>query len=100
MHDLLPESLQARLVAGNAQSPRKSSGGDMSDSVNPQIVDSVATSATSVIAAGPNVALGMFYQAAGQAFSLTMQNASSNQQNLNALNPSIVANALKVLSGA
>ncbi|MFC5311118.1 RebB family R body protein [Azospirillum rugosum] len=36
---------------------------------------------------------GTFHQAAGQAFSLTMQNAASNQQNLNALTPSLVANA-------
>ena len=41
--------------------------------------------------------MSIFYQAAGQAFSLTMQNAASNQQNMNALNPTIVANALSQL---
>lgn len=53
-----------------------------------------------VIGSSPDVALSMFYQAAGHAFALTMQNASSNQQNLNTLNPTIVSQALRLLSGA
>lgn len=72
----------------------------MSSAVNPQILDSVTATNTSVVGSSPTVALSMFYQAAGQAYSLTMQNAASNQQNLNALNPTIVANALKAITMA
>lgn len=70
----------------------------MSSTVNPQILDSVTATNASVVGSSPTVALSMFYQAAGQAYSLTMQNAASNQQNLNALNPTIVANALKAIT--
>ncbi len=35
----------------------------------------------------------MFYQAAGQAYAITMQNAASNQHNLNGLNLPLVSNA-------
>lgn len=70
----------------------------MTSSINPQILDSVTATGTNVVASAPSVALSMFYQAAGQAFSITMQNAASNQQNLNALNASIVAQALKELN--
>ena len=70
----------------------------MSDTTNPKIVDALATTGTNVLSNSPSVALSIFYQAAGQAFSLTMQNAASNQQNMNALNPTIVANALNELT--
>ena len=52
-----------------------------------------------VLGSSPDVCVSIFYQAAGQAFSLTMQNAASNQQNLNSLNPTIVAHALKLING-
>ncbi len=65
---------------------------------NSTIIGSVANNSTSVVASAPAVALSMFYQAAGQAYALTMQNAASNQHNLNALNPTLVANAVKALS--
>ncbi|GGF70528.1 hypothetical protein GCM10007301_32850 [Azorhizobium oxalatiphilum] len=72
--------------------------GSPSGQVNSAITDSLAVTGANVLASAPTVALSMFYQAAGQAYSLTMQNAASNQHNLNALNPTIVANALKKLS--
>ncbi|NSZ19252.1 RebB family R body protein [Agrobacterium vitis] len=56
------------------------------------------TESSPVISEAPNVALSMFYQSAGQAYSLIMQNAVSNQQNLNSLNPSIVAQAISLIS--
>ncbi|MCM2290794.1 RebB family R body protein [Allorhizobium sp. BGMRC 0089] len=63
----------------------------MSTTTNP-------SSNSTVIAESPNVAVSIFYQAAGQAYSLSMQNASSNQQNVNSLAPSIIANALAMLN--
>ncbi|BCH55894.1 RebB like protein [Agrobacterium vitis] len=56
------------------------------------------TGTSPVVAEAPNVALSMFYQSAGQAYSITMQNAASNQQNLNTLNPSIVAQAIALIN--
>lgn len=66
--------------------------------VNGTIMDSVAATNATVIGSAPNVALSMFYQAAGQAYGLTMQNAASNQQNVNAFNPTLVSNAVGNLS--
>ena len=60
-------------------------------------INAAAMVTDTVLNSAPDVAVSIFYQAAGQAFSLTMQNAASNQQNLNALNPTIVAHALKLL---
>ncbi|MFB9914290.1 RebB family R body protein [Rhizobium paknamense] len=51
-----------------------------------------------VVSEAPNVAVSMFYQAAGHAYSLSMQNAASNQQNINSLAPSVIANALALLN--
>ncbi|WP_208948246.1 RebB family R body protein [Segnochrobactrum spirostomi] len=72
----------------------------MSSTVNPQVIDGLSSTNSSVVGSAPAVALSIFYQAAGQAYSLTMQNAASNQQNLNALNPTIVANALRAITTA
>lgn len=57
-----------------------------------------AATTSPVVAEAPNVAVSMFYQAAGQAYAITMQNAASNQQNLNTLNPSIVAQAIALIN--
>lgn len=68
----------------------------MADSggVNSKITDAVAQTAVGVLAEAPSVAIGALYQTAAQANGLAMQNAVSNQQNLNQLNPSIVAQAI------
>lgn len=52
----------------------------------------------SVMTDAPSVAVSMFYQAAGHAYSLSMQNATSAQQNINTLAPSVIANALALLN--
>jgi hypothetical protein len=70
----------------------------MSDT-SAKVADSISATNHTVLGSSPDVAISIFYQAAGQAFSLTMQNAASNQQNLNSLNPSIVAQALKLING-
>ncbi|BAF89779.1 MULTISPECIES: RebB family R body protein [Azorhizobium] len=62
------------------------------------ITDSVAASSESVLGSAAPVALSMFYQAAGQAYAITMQNAASNQHNLNGLNLPLVSNAVKALT--
>jgi len=68
----------------------------MTDTTNSATAGAASVNDT-VLNSAPDVAVSIFYQAANQAFSLTMQNAASNQQNLNALNPTIVAHALKLL---
>ncbi|MEL6864870.1 MAG: RebB family R body protein [Bacteroidota bacterium] len=65
--------------------------------VNGQITDAVTQTNVKVVAEAPSQAMGMLYQVAMQANGLSMQNAVSNQQNLNQLNPVIVADAIKLL---
>jgi len=72
----------------------------MSNSTNSSSAGGDHPTTSSVLASSPDVAVSIFFQAAGQAFSLTMQNAASNQQNLNSLNAAIVANALKTIGTA
>jgi hypothetical protein len=71
-----------------------------SNNVNPLITDSLAQNSASVVGSSPTVAMSFFYQAAGQAYAITMQNAASNQQNLNALNTPIVTNAVTAITNA
>lgn len=63
------------------------------------VLDNVTTTGASVVANSTGVAVSMFYQAAGHAYALTMQNAAANQQNVNALNNPIIANAVKLING-
>jgi len=70
-----------------------------SSSVNTQITDAVAQTAVGVLAEAPAVAVGSLYQAAAHSNGLAMENAVSNQQNLNALNPAIVAQAIARING-
>lgn len=66
--------------------------------VSPQVTDANTQNASSVLGSSPAVAMSMFYQAAGQAFAINMQNAGANQQNLNALNVPIVSNAVTAIT--
>jgi len=66
---------------------------------NGQITDAVTQANVNVIAEAPAQAMGSFYKMASHSNGLAMQNAVSNQQNLNQLNPIVVAEAIKLLKG-
>lgn len=70
-----------------------------SDQVNEKITDAVAQTAVGVLAEAPSVAIGALYQSLATANGIAMANAVSNQQNLNQLNPSIVAQAIAKING-
>ena len=63
----------------------------MADPVNPPSTDMVTQSTPLVLDQSLSVALGMLYQSAAHANGLAMTNATSNQQNMNQLNASIVS---------
>ncbi|MEL6142430.1 MAG: RebB family R body protein [Bacteroidota bacterium] len=67
--------------------------------VNEQITDAVTQTNVKVLAEAPAQAMATLYQVATQANGISMQNATSNQQNLNQLNPIIVAEAIKLITG-
>lgn len=67
--------------------------------VNEQVTDSVAQTNTFVLGESPAQALGSLYQVVAHANGMAMQNSVTNQQNLNQLNPVIIADAIKILSG-
>ncbi len=70
----------------------------MADSkVNGQITDAVTQTNVKVLGESPAQALGSLYQTAAHSNGISMQNAVSNQNNLNQLNASIVAAAIKVI---
>lgn len=66
-------------------------------SVNKQITDAVTQTNVNVLGDAPAQALGSLYQVAAHSAGIAVQNAVSNQQNLNQLNPVIVADAIKML---
>lgn len=68
--------------------------------VNAQITDAVTQTNVKVLAESPAQAMGTLYQIAAQANGIAMQNAVSNQNNLNQLNPSIVAQAISIITKA
>ncbi len=68
--------------------------------VDPLASGANSLNATSVIGSSPTVALSMYYQAVGQAYAMTMQNAASTQHNLNMLNTPIVTNAVTAITKA
>lgn len=70
----------------------------MADDVNGKITDAVAQTSAGVLGEAPAMALGALYQTAAHATGLAMQNAVSNQQNLNQLNPAIVSQAIAVIN--
>ena len=67
--------------------------------VNGQITDAVTQTNVNVLGDAPAQAMGTLFQVAAQAAGLSLQNAVSNQQNLNQLNPVIVADAIAILKG-
>lgn len=67
--------------------------------VNSQITDAVTQTNVKVLGEAPAQAMATLYQVASQAAGIAIANANSNQQNLNALNPSIVAQAIKIITG-
>jgi len=69
------------------------------DEVNGKITDAVAQTSVGVVAEAPSVAVGALYQSLASSNGLAMANAVSNQQNLNQLNPSIVAQAIAKING-
>jgi len=70
----------------------------MSTTVNAQITDAVTQTNVKVLAEAPAQAMATLYQVASHSNGLAMENAVSNQQNLNQLNPTIVAQAIKIIS--
>ncbi|SMX43118.1 RebB family R body protein [Actibacterium lipolyticum] len=66
--------------------------------VNPQVTDEVTQTNVTVIGESPAQAMGTLYQIAAQAAGIAISNANANQGNLNALNPTIVAQAIKIIS--
>lgn len=67
--------------------------------VNSQVTDAVTQTNVKVVAEAPAQAMATLYQVASQAAAIAMGNANSNQGNMNALNPSIVAKAIEIISG-
>lgn len=71
----------------------------MADSVNPQVTDAVTQTSVKVLAEAPAHAMAVLYQTMASANGIAAQNAVTNQHNLNQLNPAIVANAIRIISG-
>ncbi|MFK7796596.1 MAG: RebB family R body protein [Aureispira sp.] len=65
--------------------------------VNGQVTDAVTQTNVNVLGEAPAQAIGSLYQMAAHANGLSMQNAVSNQQNLNQLNTPIVAEAIRLI---
>lgn len=70
----------------------------MADTVNGQITDAVTQTNVKVVAEAPAQAMASLYQVAAHANGMSMHNSVSNQQNLNQMNPAIVANAIKLIN--
>lgn len=71
----------------------------MADTVNNQTTDAVTQTNVTVLGESPAHAMSMLYQMATHASGISIQNSVTNQQNLNQLNPAIVADAIKILKG-
>jgi pyruvate kinase len=65
--------------------------------VNAQITDAVSQSVLSVLGEAPAQAVGVLYQIAAQASGMAMQNAVSNQNNLNQLNSTLVTQSVNLI---
>lgn len=66
--------------------------------VNSQVTDAVTQSNVKVVAEAPAQAMGMLYQTTVHSNGIAMQNAVANQNNLNQLNPSLVAQAIGMIT--
>ncbi|EJL68709.1 MULTISPECIES: RebB family R body protein [Chryseobacterium] len=71
----------------------------MSDKVNSQTTDAVTQTNVTVLGESPAQAMSMLYQMATHASGISIQNSVTNQQNLNQLNPVIIADAINILKG-
>lgn len=68
--------------------------------VNSQITDAVTQTNVKVLAESPAQAMGTLYQVAAHANGIVLENAASNQQNLNQLNAAIVAQAIATIAAS
>jgi hypothetical protein len=66
-------------------------------SVNSQITDSVTQASVNVLGEAPAVAIGSLYQTAAAAAGQAIQNAVTNQQNLNILAEAVTSASVKYL---
>jgi len=67
--------------------------------VNSQITDAVTQANVKVLADAPAVAMGNLYQAIAQSLSLAAQNATSAQQQANALAEAVTTRCVVLLTG-
>jgi hypothetical protein len=67
--------------------------------VNSQITDSVTQANVKVLGDAPAMAMGNLYQATAQALANAAHNATTNQQNANALAQSVLAACVRSLLG-
>ena len=67
----------------------------MDDKVNGQITDAVTQTNVKVLGESPAQALSVLYQAMAHSLSLSMQNTSSTQQQMQQIGSAIVAKAVK-----
>jgi len=67
--------------------------------VNSQITDAITQANVKVLGDAPAVALGSLYQAIAQSLSLSAQNATSAQQQANALAEAVTTRCVLVLTG-
>lgn len=61
--------------------------------VNPQVVDSVTTVNTSVLAVAPGQSMGLVYQTMAHSISLSMQNAVTHQNGMQQVNSAVISTA-------
>ena len=67
----------------------------MGDKVNPPVTDAVTQTNVKVLGESPAQSLSMVYQTMAHSLSLSMQNASSTQQQMQQIGNAIVAKAVK-----
>ena len=70
------------------------------NAVNAQITDAVTQTNVKVLAEAPAQAMASLYQVASHSNGLAMENAVSNQQNVNQLNAVIVAEAINIIKSS
>lgn len=66
--------------------------------VNGQITDSVTQNNLSVVGSAPAQAMGLLYQTMAQTAAIGMQNATSNQQQINELATAVLTRCVGVLT--
>ena len=71
----------------------------MGDKVNPQVTDAVTQTNVKVLGESPAQSLSMLYQTMAHSLSLSKQNASSTQQQMQQIGNAIVAKAMKNIMG-